>query len=283
MSYINAPLRHLFDAILSPFVHMSPWVTLAPLALILAVIMLLIFKKVSNQEGIEAVKRKIHAGFFEIRLFNDDLGAIMRAQWDILRYNLRYLLLSLKPMLFMFIPILLLVAQLQFHYGYQGLTPGQNTLLTVNLTPKQSTGRDITAADEPDADLTAPAGVKVETPVLWIPSRHQLVWRLAAERPGNYDLKVKVGGETVAKSAVATTSKSLVLRSPRRPSTGFFDQLLYPAEPPVPKNGVIESIDLVYPDRDVNFFGWHVTWIIAFPILAIALAFSLKGVFKVKI
>ena len=53
--------------------------------------MLLVFKKTSNQAKLEAVKRQIHACLFEIRMFSDDLPAILRAQREILRHNLRYI------------------------------------------------------------------------------------------------------------------------------------------------------------------------------------------------
>ena len=55
---------------------------------------------------------------FEIRLFNDDLRAMLRAQVEILRHNVTYLRLSLVPMLWMLVPLVLVIAQLQFHYGY---------------------------------------------------------------------------------------------------------------------------------------------------------------------
>ena len=65
------------------------------------------FRATSNQDAIAAVKRKIQAGIFEIRLFNDDLRAMFRAQVDILRHNLTYIRLSLAPMVWMIVPLVL--------------------------------------------------------------------------------------------------------------------------------------------------------------------------------
>ena len=70
---------------------------LAVVSLATAILMLLSFKRTSNQTRLAAVKRQIHAAIFEIRLFNDDLRAIFRAQREILRHNLTYLRLSLRP------------------------------------------------------------------------------------------------------------------------------------------------------------------------------------------
>ena len=60
-------------------------------------------------------------------------GRCLRAQVDILRHNLTYVRLSLAPMLWMFVPLLLLIAQLQFYYGYDGLVPGQSALVKVRV------------------------------------------------------------------------------------------------------------------------------------------------------
>jgi hypothetical protein len=130
---LNALLRPVFDALLSPFAALPAWVGLAVVSLVVSVAMLLVYKRLSNQTKLEQVKRQIYAGIFEIRLFNDDFRAILRAQGEILRHNLRYLGYSLVPMAWMLVPLLLVVAQLQFHYGYEGLKPGHPTLLKVKL------------------------------------------------------------------------------------------------------------------------------------------------------
>lgn len=282
MSTVNALLRSLFDALLSPFAGLPAWVGLAVVSLVVSVLMLLVYKRFSNQAKLEEVKRQIYAGIFEIRLFNDDFRAILRAQGEILRHNLRYLGYSLVPMAWMLVPLLLIVAQLQFHYGYEGLKPGEPTLLTVKL--KEDWSSRSLAADatgKPRVTLQAPAGFTVETPAVWSPSEKELVWRVVAERPGSYELKLQAGGEPLAKSSVS--SGQVVRRSPIRVGTSFFDQLLYPAEDPVPAASAVESITLGYPEAEVSLFGWHTHWIIAFLILTIIFAFALKGLFGVTI
>lgn len=267
MNLINSLLRPAFDALLAPVRELSPMVGLVPISLIVGVAMLLVFKYTSRQDALEHTKRRMHAGFFEIRLFNDDLRAILRAQWEILKANGRYLALSIVPLLFILPPLVLILAQLQFHYGYRSLEAGDSTLLTVELAA--ATGSE----QRPAAELTAPPGVVVEGEPVWIPSRRQLVWRLAAREPGNHDLHLRIGGEETTKRL--TVGSGVVRVSPRRPSDGFLDQLLYPAEPPT-GGEVVESIELVYPDRSVNFLGWHTHWIIAFFILSVVAILVLR-------
>ncbi|NJL26524.1 MAG: hypothetical protein HC897_00950 [Thermoanaerobaculia bacterium] len=175
MSLLNAFLRTLFDALLAPFRGLHPLWGLAAVSLVIAIGMLLVFKWTSNQKALETVKRRIHASLFEIRLFNDDFRAIFRAQFDILRHNLHYVSLSLVPLLWMIVPLVLVMAQLQFHYGYKGLELGQPVLLKVELKDKGQ-------ATRPNVELQAPSGIKVEAGPVWIPAEGELAWRIAAEQ-----------------------------------------------------------------------------------------------------
>lgn len=273
MSFLNAVLTAIFDALLSPFRELPPLVGLLIVSLPVAVGMLLVFKATSNQTALEAVKRQIHACLFEIRLYNADLRAILRAQAEILRRNLSYLRLSLAPLVWMMVPLVLVIAQLQFHYGYRGLAPNEAALVKVKL--KEA------SASKPAASLEAPAGLRVETPPLWMSEARELTWRIRAETSGDYQLTVTVDGASETKSV--RVSEAVVRRSPLRVGTSFFDQLLYPAEPPVPAASRIGSIAVTYQERDVDVFGWGLHWMVVFFVLSIVFAFALRGPFGVTI
>jgi hypothetical protein len=277
MSILNAALRLVFDLLLAPFATMPPMVGLTVVSLVTAVFMLVVFKHTSNQPGLDAVKRRIHACLFEIRLFNDDLRAIFRAQNEILRHNLTYLRLSLAPMLWILPPLVLVMAQLQFHYGYEGLRPGERTLLEVDLRPGA-----VTPGDRPRAVLEVPPGLRAETDAVWVPAESQLAWRLAAERDGDFELGLSVDGAPRVTKTVRVTARTVRL-SPERVDHAFLSQLLYPAEAPLPSASPVRSIRLAYPDRDVSVLGFRLYWMIPFFVLSIVFAFALRGVFHVTI
>jgi hypothetical protein len=274
MSAVNAALRPVFDLLLAPFAAWPPIVSLILVSLLVSILMLVVFKRTSDQAALARVKRRIHAGIFEIRLFNDDLRAILRAQGEILRANLTYLRLTLWPMVFILPPLVLVMAQLQFHYGYEGLRPGQSALLAVDLAPE-------TAGTRPKAALGVPAGLRAETEDVWIPAESQLLWRLAAEQEGDYELVLEVGGARLTKTVRVTP---LTVRlSPVRLDAGFVSQLLYPAEPPLPQGSPVRAVHLSYPEREVSVLGYGMHWMIPFFVLSIAFAFALRGLFKVTI
>jgi hypothetical protein len=285
MATVNRFFTALFDLLLRPFEGFSPWVSLVPLGIVFTVFALYVFKWTSNQEALDRVKARIHAGIFEIRLFNDDLRSIARSQLDVFGQVVKQLALTLVPLLWMLIPFAILIPQLQFHYGYAGLVPGQSTLLEVTLRPDaKDGGRGGDAAAKPDPKrpkpalrLEAPDGVDVQTEGLWIPLENEMVWRVAAREAGTYELRfVGADGFTTTKSLVA--SHRIVRRSPIKPSSDdWLGQIAYPAETPVPADGPIERIELAYPAAVVNLLGWNTHWLIAFVLLTIVLAFALRG------
>ena len=288
LAALDAILASLFDVLLRPLAALPPLAGLAVVSLVTAVAMLLVVRRTSNQRALDRVKRQIHAALFEIRLFNDDLRAIFRAQGELLRHNLTYLRLSLVPMLWMIVPFVLVIAQLQFHYGYTGLEPGQPALLTAHLrsSPSASEGDAARASGGDDhrgrvATLEVPAGVRADTAAIWFPASQDVVWRLTPERPGDYELRVVVAGQTAIKSL--HVSSRVARRSPARLEAGFVNEILYPAEPPLPSDGPLTSIAIAYPERDISVFGWRLNWLLVYFALSIVFAFALRKPFGVTL
>lgn len=267
MSFLNRLLRPLVDALLAPFTSFSPLVGLSVVSLVTAVGILLVFKYTSNQKALEDVKRKIHAGLFEIRLYNDDFRAIMKAQLDILRANLTYMRHSLAPMIWTLPPLVLLIAQLQFHYGYAGLPLERTALLKVTLAEGAASG------DKPALEVEAPAGVAVDSPSVWVPSLREMTWRITPVEQGDFELSIRNGSESVTKSVRAR--EEVVRRSPYR-VRGFLNELIYPAEPALPA-GSFESVTVTYPEVNVDVFGIELHWMIVYFLLSIVFAFILRG------
>src|SRR5439155_3986555 len=245
VTILNAFLASAFDVLLFPFRQLPPIVGLSVVALLTAAAMLLVFRATSDQRRIEEVKRAMVAALFEIRLFNDDLPALFRAQGEMLKQNAAYLRLSLVPMLWMIVPIALVVAQLEFHYGYAGLTPGQPVLVKAHLRPAIASTADgpvasVAAASSRQAiraALDAPRQIHVLTPAVWFPATNEIIWQVTPEALGEYELSAQIEGKTFTKTLEVTDR--VVRRSPVRVESGFFAQLMYPAERPLPDGAVI--------------------------------------------
>jgi hypothetical protein len=61
------------------------------------------------------------------------------------------------------------------------------------------------------------------------------------------------------------------------------NQILYPAEPPLPADAPFTSIDVAYPERSIDVFGWRMNWMIVFFVLSILFAFALRKPFGVTL
>jgi len=263
----------LFDTAMAPLIGLPPLVSLTVLAALTGIAVLMVYKAASDQAGLAAVKRQMRARLLEIRLFNDDLRAILRALLGILRYNLVYLRLSIVPLLWMVAPFVLLLPQLQAYYGYRGLEPDEPALLRVEL---RDGWRSDAGDSRPQVALEAPSGLRVEVGPVWIPSLAELNWQISAREWGRYALLVKAGGHTYTKEV--QVSDQVVRRSPARLGTGLANQLLHPSEVPLPVSGPLEAIYLSYPPGDVGIAGWdwELTWMAGFFSLSAVFALALR-------
>lgn len=266
MSVINAALRPLFVILMWPFRELPPILPVALVSLLLGVIALYVYKYTSNQEALANIKRRIAASFFEIRLFNDDVLAILRAQADLLLSNLRYMGLNLIPLLVMIVPFTLVMAQLQFHLGYEALEPGKPMIVTLGL--------DNESAVPPEAALEAPAGVSVETQPVWAQPLSEVSWRIRAAEPGQYTLHLRIGDTVLDKSL--EVGPGVRLRSPERRVASFVNELLYPAEEPIPKTAGVKVIRIAYPEADVALGPLSAHWLVLVVVLSVVFAFLLK-------
>ena len=273
MTILNDLLRPIFDWLQYPLRELPSFVGILIWSIPVGVFALWVFGKTSNQDRIAEVKRRIYAGLFEIRLFNDDLRAIMQAQKEIFWHVLHYQALALKPMIFILPPLVLVMVQLHQFYGFRGLQPGESILLTVQLEEDA-----VALGQRPEISLETPTGLHTEMAAVWVPSLAQISWRIGVDDPGDYELLIGIDGDAVTKTLRAT---DLIERlSPERPPRTIIDQLEWPSEKPLDRNGPVRSITLGYPDGTVGLLGWNIewrwAWMVLFFVLTMVVALILR-------
>ncbi len=273
MKLINDLLRPVFDLLQAPLAGLPALVGILVWSIPVGVFALWVFGKTSNQERIAEVKKHIHAGLFEIRLFNDDIRAIMRAQGEILRHVMRYQALALKPMIFILPPLVLVMVQLHQFYGFRGLRPGDEVLLTVQLAPEA-----VENADRPDFKIDLPAGLNETMAPVWVPSLGQISWRLGIQDWGDWEIELDIDGAAYGKTIRAT--EELVRLSPEKPPRTLVDQLEWPSEKPFDRGAAVRSITLGYPEGSVSVLGWDFewafAWMVVFFVLTMVVALVLR-------
>ena len=275
MGVINSLLTGLFDALFFPFRSLPPWWAMIFISLLTGLLMLSVFRLTSNQAGIREVKGKIKAHLLEMRLFQDNLRVTLGSQRQILAANLRYLGYSAKPLLVMIVPLVLILVQLNFWFGYEPLAVGEAAIVKVRLAGQAS-------PLQTELQIQASPSIRVETPALRLEAEKETDWRIRPQSAGTARLTISAPGLSFEKDVLAGAAP-LSRLTPRRVEGRFPDELLYPGERALPAGGPVKSIEVVYPPRRLAILGLRLHWLVAYFGLSIVLGFALKRPFKVEI
>ncbi len=167
----------------------------------------------------------------------------------ILRDNVRYLGYTLVPLAVMVLPAVLLITQLDLHYGRRPLRVGERTILAVKVLPR--------AASLDEVSLRVPPGIGVDTPALRLPSAHEVDWRLIARQPGVHEVQVRAGGQEFTKRVIVAKGGPL---AEERAAPSLRTQFLHPGEPPLPAGAALASVRVTYPPATLPLGRWRLHW-----------------------
>ncbi len=275
MGVINGILNAVFNIIFAPFRGMNPWVAMLVISLATGILMIFIYKLVSDQAGILRTKNKIKAHLLELRLYKDSMATSFRSYGGILWANVKYVGHALRPLLVMIIPVLLILIQLNSWFGYRSLREGEPFLLKVKLAEGQD-------PMQTNLEVSPSAAYTIETPALRMQEEREIDWRLSPKTNGLHEIAFTLDGAKIVKT-LAVGQKPLSRLSPLKPGRKFMDVAFNPSEPALAKDLPIKSIEVAYPEARLDFLGIHFHWLVAFFILSIIFGFGLKGLFKVEI
>jgi uncharacterized membrane protein (DUF106 family) len=264
-------LGNLAFGLLSVF---SPTVGLWIISALTGVGMLLIWRYTSNQDAIADVRAKISAHLLATRLFKDNLSVTFRAQRQIIWQAIRLLGYSVRPMLIMLVPFVLVMVQIGLRYEFRPIAVGELARVTATL----KSGATFTGVE---STLKLPEGLRqnANDPCRAV-ALGTVDWRLSAAKPGHYTLAFGAGDDIVE---VPLEIGDGFERLSAVRGGGFLDRLLYSAEPSIVGSSVFESIKIHYASRSTPIFGWDVHWLITLFVLSIVFALIFKPILKVNI
>lgn len=272
---MNAILRvidHIFDFMFRLLGFLPPVLVLAVLAVATAIVALLVFRRISNQKGIRKAKDRIGAHVLEIRLFPDQLSVVGRAYLAMLGSLFVYLRHSLRPVTVLFVPLFLLFVQMEAYFEHTPLPVSTNFLVRAVVVE----GQDVNGLQ-----IETPSGLALTAPPVHIADEREVDWRLRAEKEGEYEVRVRLGGTDYTKRIVAGSGLRRVNSERRR--GGIWETLLSQAEPPLPKDRAVESIEVQYPLREIAIWKWSFNWVLLFLVFMLGSALALKGLFGTEL
>ncbi len=268
---INAFCTSGFTIFMIPLSHLSPAWAMVILSLVIGTALVWLFGRTSNQAAIASIKDRISGNLLAVRLFKHDLGIVMGLQGNLLLLTLHYLLHSMLPMLVMGLPVAFLLAQMNGWFGVHNLRPGSTALLKVTV-------RD--AMQLNDISLEGTRAVQVDSPAVHIAPERQIAWRIKAVAAGDEPLTIHACGQEITKSI--RVGNQWQPGSPLRSSKAS-DQFLFPQEPALNADPIVESIALTLPSLPLRICGIELPWLAWFFILTMIFGFALKGLLGVQI
>ena len=271
---IQQVLNKTYGILFVPFQSGNPIRLLLWLSFLTAVLVLVVYKFLSSQEAIGKTKDRLKALILEIRLFQEDPVLMGRAVRALLATNLTYLRLNMKPFLIVFVPLLLMLVQMESRFGYRPLLPKESAVV------RTSWRTGVPAGGGPSPALIPEEGLSLASPPLRVEGRNEIDWKIRANRMGTTGFVLKTENGSVPVQVVV--SEELVPLSPRNVPQGSLDLLWYPAGQPLPPDGDLLSVEIGYPRRDFRFFGKTMHWIWPFLFTSLMAGYLLKGVFRVQ-
>jgi hypothetical protein len=253
----------MINAALRPVVWGKPEWSLTILSGLAGVALLWLFSKASDQGKLRLVKRRIYALLLEIRIFTDEPSVAWRAHKALLGANLRYVGLALQPALLLGIPMAVLLVHLEGFYGVAPLRIGQDAIVTMKLSA-------IPAEGVPQ--LAVPPGIEITAPPVRILGSNEVSWRIRPTAPVDGQLRFTVDRRTIEKHITAGPARQVV--SGRRVDSALA-ALWHPNEPRIETGGV-QWIEVAYPDRSLQLFGYRIDWLLWFVAVSMITALLFK-------
>jgi len=171
----------------------TPLLLVLAISIVIGLLMVIVFRYTSDQKAIGRAKDRLKAHLLAVRLFQDQLPVVMRAYGRILRGTGSYLRLAFTPFLIAILPITFLIVQLDRYFGWLPLQPAQTFLVEAQVED---------AATLNEASLQLPPELSSSAPAVHVPQEKEVVWRVVAERAGNYNIQITSAGHTVSKQVV---------------------------------------------------------------------------------
>ena len=242
------------------------------LSIIVGLLMVVVFRYTSDQKAIHIAKDHLKAHLLAVRLFQDQLRVVLSSYGRILGATGRYLRLAFKPLLFVVLPLTFLIVQLDRYLGSMPLQAREPFLVKVHTT-----NGDI--LDEASLQLTP--GLATTAPAVHVPGDNEVVWRVVAEKEGDYNVNISVSGQTFSKQVVV--SSGLARLSPVRLRGPWWERVFISGEPGLPENGMVQAIEVGYPSRNIAFAGFEWNWIWLFFVFSLLAGFLFKSLLRIEI
>lgn len=265
-------MNTFFDLLLRPFGDAAT-PALIVVSLLAGGLLLLLFKFTTRQKLLAERRRVLTGRLYELGLYQDDLGVLLRVQWALLRANLRYVAVTLPALLVLLPVTLLIVVQLDARWQRRALHAGESMLVSAVAEPGRTALLDRLTL-EPGDGLSVTSGPVRDrgAGVVW--------WRVRADRDAPRSLTIRAGEAGWGHAIAPATGLSRLAATREKP--GWRRMLLNPGTPPLPADAPLLSITAELPQRGGSHLGLP-DWLWGFFLWSVVGGLVFKKLFKVEI
>ncbi len=277
---INYLITRAFDIIMYPFGFLPDFWGILFLSLLMAFLVLLIYKHISSAKMVKDTKNQIKANILAIRIYKDSWQIILISFFKSLGYTFKYFVLNFGPVL-LIIPILFpAFAQMDVRYGMRPFHVDEDIVIK---TAYSQNPLDLQIQLE-ENDHFKPAMNPVFINAFQDEARtkpvRQVSWKLKPTKAGKTTVKIKVGDSVVEKTlTIGDFTAALSKKKYKESNTGHF---FYPVEPLLPHSAPVDYIYIKYPSKDISVAGFKIYWIYLNLILVLIFAFAFRKQFGVE-
>lgn len=257
-------LRTGIEYMLVPFDALPRLWGLTLLSVVSGVLMLLVVGKTTPQRRVEVARDRMASAIYEMRLFLDSPGRILRSQVRMLGWSFAYIGYMLPALVIMSLPLGLLALHLEARHGQGALPTGVPIVISVTLAP----GSEL--ADVAPGEVQ---GVRITAPPMRVSDEGRVVLRAVIDKPGVYRLPVRAGGVVVEKRLVADPA---VPEMNDERCRGLCLLASFGDEPPLPGESPITSIAVAHPAADSSWLPWSMPWWVYWLAVATVAALALR-------
>jgi len=254
----------LLDPVLNPLLAFPPLVIIFILALAISLIIIIVYKFMTDQKLMKAMKKEIKHLQKEMKKFRDNPGKMMEINQKVMKKNMEYMKHSMKPTLFTMLPIILIFGWMNANLAFDSINPGQEFDVTIYLEEHADEEVSIEVPPEIIVISDNPPELKETTSgLIFRKTRQKGTWTLKGEA-GGYMLNFLYDGEYYNREVTITQGDEY------SPQTVKIDE------------GDVVSIDIEYQKKRVlNLFGWKLSWFWAYVIFSLVFSMTLRKLLKV--
>ena len=251
-------LNPVFDFLFGWMLPLPPFWSILILSLIMSLIIVVITKYTTKQDVMKHLKEESKELQKQMKTLKDTPEKMLAVQKQHMESSMKYMRESFKPMIWTFIPIILIFGWISAHLAFEPIMPGQEFSVKVQL--EKGLGSTIVTA-------TAPEGITLTSDASKDVSDGVAIFTFKADTPGKYEspaLTFTVNGKGYEKDIIIGTERVYAT-----PVKTFRDK-------------TVKSIETVHDKvKVINIGSFSLSWIWSYIIFSIVFSSLLRKWLKI--